>query len=153
VDPKEGGSSFTDRLEYLFGIAGYRDQYGVWNTFTTADAAEKIAQLPERYRVKVSRSYLGMLRTGRYANPSIAVVLALVRFFNDHLPEGHRDISVDWLASGAADPVLRPTDSEHELFPELDDTQVRHIAMRAGEMTPALRAQLIAILDMMDQQK
>lgn len=148
--PQRGGSeTFADRLEYLFSIAGYRDDDGEWRGFSTSEVADLISQSQDRYGVKVSRSYLAMLRSGKYTNPSIAVVIVLVRFFNDHRPEAHPEVSVDWLASGATgtgDAGLA------ELSP-LADQQVRHIAMRAGKMTPELRKQLIAILDMMDRGK
>ncbi|MDT5009819.1 MAG: hypothetical protein QOH57_1436 [Mycobacterium sp.] len=148
--PQDRGSeTFKDRLDYLFSIAGRPDDKGQWRRFSTSEASELISQSQDEYGVKVSRSYLTMLRSGRYTNPSIAVVVLLVRFFNDHRPEAHPEISVDWLASGTtanaglADPELSP----------LADQQVRHIAMRAGKMTPELRTQLIAILDLMDKGK
>lgn len=142
------GGTFADRLECLFSTAGHRDSDGRWRNYSTAEVAELIGKLPDKYHVKVSRSYLGMLRSGRYSNPSIAVVVALVRFFNDHLPDGHPEISVDWLASGESHAGGSVPDDEG--LAALTDQQVRHIAMRAGQMTPALRNQLIAILDMMD---
>jgi hypothetical protein len=147
--PRRGGDeTLTDRLDYLFSVAGHRDADGRWQTFSTSEVADLISQSQDRYGVKVSRSYLAMLRSGRYANPSIAVVIVLVRFFNDHLPETHPEISVDWLASGTTG-TSQPTLGDAELSP-LEDQQVRHIAMRAGKMTPELRKQLIAILDMID---
>lgn len=151
MQPLQGGNgTFADRLDYLFSVSGSRDASGRWRGFNTSEAADLISQSPDRYEIKVSRSYLSMLRSGRYTNPSIAVVVALVRFFNDHRPEGHPEISVNWLVSGAADDAR--TDGDDDLSPVVDQ-QVRHIAMRAGKMTPELRNQLIAILDMMDRKK
>lgn len=146
-----GNGTFADRLDYLFSVVGAPDAAGQWRGFNTSEVADLISQSPDQYEVKLSRSYLSMLRSGRYTNPSIAVVIALVRFFNNHRPEGHREISVDWLASGATDERQAPA-MAGELSPVVDQ-QVRHIAMRAGKMTPELRNQLIAILDMMDGQK
>lgn len=145
--PQQGSKeAFADRLDYLFSIAGYRDAESQWRPFSTSEVADLISQSPDRYGVKVSRSYLAMLRSGRYTNPSIAMVIVLVRFFNDHRPEAHPEISIGWLASGATgDPELGDAN-----LSTLEDQQVRHIAMRAGKMTPELRKQLIAILDMMD---
>ncbi|MER5887520.1 hypothetical protein ABT160_27210 [Streptomyces sp. NPDC001941] len=144
-----GGETFADRLNYLLSVAGTGDAEhgGRWRNFSTGEVADIITRSTDEYPVKLSRSYLGMLRTGRYTNPSITVVLALVRFFNDHLPQGHPEISVDWLASGES--RARREEPADQLSP-LADQQVRHIAMRAGKMTPELRNQLIAILDMMD---
>lgn len=147
MDQQDSGASFAQRLDYVLSVAGYLDAEQHWRGYSTAEAADLISQLPDRYGVKLSRSYLGMLRSGRYANPSIAVVIALVRFFNDHRPGEHPEISVDWLASGA--PARDPLSDRDGLSP-LADQQVRHIAMRAGKMTVELRSQLIAILDMMD---
>lgn len=148
--PQRGGSeTFAERLNYLFSVAGRRDEDDRWTGFSTSEVVDLISQSQERYGVKVSRSYLAMLRSGKYTNPSIAVVMALVRFFNDHRPETHPEVNVDWLASGTSeDDAL----AEADLSP-LADQQVRHIAMRAGKMTPELRSQLIAILDMMDRGK
>lgn len=143
-----GGETFADRLNYLFSIAGIRDAENRWHNFSTGEVADLISRSDDKYRVKLSRSYLGMLRSGRYTNPSIAVVVALVRCFNDHLPEGYPEISVDWLASGASG--TRDSTPGNEALSPLADQQIRHIAMRAGKMTPELRNQLIAILDMMD---
>ncbi|MFI6173274.1 hypothetical protein ACIBCN_41305 [Nocardia sp. NPDC051052] len=145
------GETFADRLEYLFSTVRYRDADSRWRTFTTGEVADLITQDNDRYRVKMSRSYLGMLRSGRYSNPSIAMVIALVRFFNDHRAEGTPEIGVDWLASGAS-AAKESTPVDEELSP-VEYQQVRHIAMRAGKMTPELRNQLIAILDMLDDQK
>lgn len=143
-----GGETFAARLDYLFSVAGYEDPRGQWRGYSTAEVADLITKSKDAYEVKLSRSYLGMLRSGRYTNPSIAVVIALVRFFNAHMPDGHPEISVDWLASGTVgDREPAAVGDEH---PSLADQQVRHIAMRAGQMSPELRKQLIAILDMMD---
>ncbi|MFG2389847.1 hypothetical protein ACGFYF_13295 [Streptomyces lavendulae] len=153
-----GGESLTGRINHLFSIAGFRDDRGRWQTFGTGEVADMISRSEGRYGVRLSRSYLGMLRSGRYTNPSIAVVIALVRFVNDHLAEGHPEITVDWLTSGAtaAAPgapaghftgVGADTD---EALGALADRQVQHIALRAGRMTPELRDRLIAILDTME---
>ncbi|MFI5783664.1 hypothetical protein [Nocardia sp. NPDC051570] len=151
MESNGGGETFADRLDYLFSIAGYHDAQNRWRNFSTGEVADLISQSDDTYHVKLSRSYLGMLRSGRYSNPSIAVVIALVRFFNDRRPEGYPEISVDWLASGVPGPK-DSTLANKELSP-LADQQVRQIAMRAGKMTPELRSQLIAILDMMDGKK
>jgi hypothetical protein len=151
VEFQGGGESFADRLNYLFSVGGSHDSGNRWQNFSAGEVADLISRSDDRYQVKLSRSYLGMLRSGRYTNPSIAVVIALVRFFNDHLPEGHPGISVDWLASGSSGSKNSGPGKE-DLSP-VADQQVRHIAMRAGKMTPELRNQLIAILDMMDGKK
>ncbi|WP_329119726.1 hypothetical protein [Streptomyces sp. NBC_01465] len=149
MEHQDGQETFAGRLNHLFSIAGTRDgDRGTWRTFSTGEVADLITRSTDTYQVKLSRSYLGMLRSGRYTNPSIAVVLALVHFFGEHLPEDHPEISVDWLASGRSQPTHAPA-GEEQLSP-LNDQQVRHIAMRAGKMTPELRNHLIAILDMMD---
>ncbi|WP_328623539.1 hypothetical protein [Streptomyces sp. NBC_00354] len=160
-----GGESLTGRINHLFSVAGFLDHRGRWQTFGTGEVADLISRSEDRYGVRLSRSYLGMLRSGRYNNPSIAVVIALVRFFNDHLAEGQPEISVDWLTSGAtgtapghgAAPGAPSThftadgpDTADGLG-ALADRQVQHIALRAGRMTPELRNRLIAILDTMEQ--
>ncbi|MGW5481508.1 hypothetical protein [Streptomyces sp. NPDC004008] len=148
-----GGESLTGRINHLFSVAGFRDSRGRWQTYGTGEVADLISRSEGRYGVRISRSYLGMLRSGRYTNPSIAVVIALVRFVNDHLPEGHPEITVGWLTSGATAPA--PDASASPFTPDglgaLADRQVQHIALRAGRMTPELRDRLIAILDTMEE--
>lgn len=149
MEHQDGQETFAGRLNHLFTVAGTSDgNRSTWRTFSTGEVADLITRSTNKYQVKLSRSYLGMLRSGRYTNPSIAVVLALVHFFGDHLPEDHPEISVDWLASGRSQST-RSHAGEEALSP-LTDQQVQHIAMRAGKMTPELRNHLIAILDMMD---
>ncbi|MEU9162339.1 hypothetical protein AB0D29_18950 [Streptomyces sp. NPDC048424] len=150
-----GGESLTGRINHLFSIAGFRDHRGRWQTFGTGEVADLISRSEGRYGVRLSRSYLGMLRSGRYTNPSIAVVIALVRFVNDHLADGHPEITVDWLTSGATPaaagaPAGHPTADPADGLGALADRQVQHIALRAGRMTPELRDRLIAILDTME---
>ncbi|WP_327279008.1 MULTISPECIES: hypothetical protein [unclassified Streptomyces] len=158
------GESLTGRINHLFSVAGSRDHRGRWQTFGTGEVADLISRSEGRYGVRLSRSYLAMLRSGRYTNPSIAVVMALVRFVNDHLAEGHPEITVDWLTSGATaaapgpgvDPGAPAADSTAlgadmaGALGALADRQVQHIALRAGRMTPELRDRLIAILDTME---
>ncbi|MEU8838415.1 hypothetical protein AB0D97_04665 [Streptomyces roseus] len=154
-----GGESLTGRINHLFSIAGYRNHRGRWQTFGTGEAADLISRSEGRYGVRVSRSYLGMLRSGRYTNPSIAVVIALVRFVNDHLAEGHPEITVDWLTSGTTTAAPGTPAGHHTTggadpadgLGALADRQVQHIALRAGRMTPELRDRLIAILDAMEE--
>lgn len=159
------GESLTGRINHLFSVAGVLDHRGRWQTFGTGEVADLISRSEGRYGVRLSRSYLGMLRSGRYTNPSIAVVVALVQFVNDHLPEGHPEISVDWLTSGNAGAATRqgalpgtPDARSASAGPDqpdgagaLADRQVQHIALRAGRMTPELRDRLIAILDSMEE--
>ncbi|WP_405486886.1 hypothetical protein [Streptomyces sp. NBC_00096] len=153
-----GGESLTGRINHLFSIAGFRDHSGRWQTFGTGEVADLISRSEGRYGVRLSRSYLGMLRSGRYTNPSIAVVIALVRFVNGHLVEGHPEITVDWLTSGAttaasgapAGPPTADRAGPAEGPGTLADRQVQHIALRAGRMTPELRDRLIGILDTME---
>jgi hypothetical protein len=149
MEHQDGQETFAGRLNHLFSVSGTRDgDRGTWRTFSTGEVADLITRSTGTHQVKLSRSYLGMLRSGRYTNPSIAVVLALVHFFSGHLPEDHPEISVDWLASGRSQST-RPQAGEEPLSLHADQ-QIQHIAMRAGKMTPELRNHLIAILDMMD---
>ncbi|MFF3517670.1 hypothetical protein [Streptomyces sp. NPDC002573] len=148
-----GGESLTGRINHLFSVAGFRDGRGRWQTYGTGEVADLISRSEGRYGVRISRSYLGMLRSGRYTNPSIAVVIALVRFVNDHLPQDHPEITVGWLTSGAttAAPTAPASHFTADGLGALADRQVQHIALRAGRMTPELRDRLIAILDTMEE--
>jgi hypothetical protein len=97
----------------------------------------------------MSRVYLATLRSGANANPTVAVLKAIAKFFDERRPPGAPPITASFLLGdgdrAGDDPEAR------ELCDKLADRQVRMIAMRAGDLTPAVRRQVLQMLDILDQ--
>ncbi|MFY1678297.1 MULTISPECIES: hypothetical protein [unclassified Streptomyces] len=147
VTTTEGGGerrrSLADRLNALFALTCSADTRGRRKEFSTAQVAQAVTEDPS-HATTLSRSYLAMLRNGSHANPSLGVLEALAKFFDDHRPAGAAPITVRTL--------IAPEDPEEELLRRrLADHQVRAIAMRAGAMTPAMRRELLGMIAVLDQ--
>ncbi|WP_338674651.1 hypothetical protein V1460_17810 [Streptomyces sp. SCSIO 30461] len=117
--------------------------HGRQREYSTAEVAKAITADPS-HPATLSRSYLAMLRNGSHTNPTLSVLEGLAKFFDDHRPAGTASITVKSLVS--------QDDPDDELLRQrLADHQVRAIAMRAGEMTPAMRKQLLKMIAIFDQ--
>ncbi|WP_199932016.1 hypothetical protein [Streptomyces sp. NRRL S-646] len=135
--------SLAERLNALFAMARWTDTYGRQREYSTAEVARAITADPS-HPATLSRSYLAMLRNGSHTNPTLSVLEGLAKFFDDHRPAGTAPITVQSL--------LAQDDPQDELLRQrLADHQVRAIAMRAGEMTPAMRRQLLKMIAIFDQ--
>jgi transcriptional regulator with XRE-family HTH domain len=117
----------------------WTDDNGRRYEYSTAKVAEAVTE-DSTDSTTLSRSYLAMLRNGAHSNPTLSVLKALAKFFDGHKEPGTAPITVEWLVGdeSAEDARLRQ---------RLADIQVRTIAMRAGAMTPAMRRQLLHIID------
>ncbi|WP_457518920.1 hypothetical protein [Streptomyces sp. TE33382] len=135
--------SLAEQLNELFAMARWTDASGRQREYSTAEAARAITSDPS-HSVTLSKSYLAMLRNGSHTNPTLSVLEGLAKFFDDHRPAGTASITVQSLVA--------QHDSEDELLlRRLADHQVRAIAMRAGEMTPTMRRQLLKMIAVFDQ--
>ncbi|MEU7061126.1 hypothetical protein [Streptomyces sp. NPDC046197] len=135
--------SLAERLNALFAMARWTDAHGRQREYSTAEVAKAVTADPS-HQATLSRSYLAMLRNGSHTNPTLSVLEGLAKFFDDHRPAGTPPITVQSL-------VTRD-DPEEELWRQrLADHQVRAIAMRAGQMTPAMRRQLLKMIAVLDQ--
>ena len=134
--------AFADRLNELFATIGQRDENGTWREFSTPQVARAISQDPA-HDTTMSRVYLATLRSGSNTNPTIAVVRAIARFFDQHRAPHDAPVTASYLLGEDA--------QEIEWRRRLADHQVRTIAMRAGEMTPQLRRQVLRMLDVLDE--
>ena len=78
------------------------------------------------------------------ANPTLSVLEGIAKFFDDHRPAGTAPITVQSLVAqdDPEDELLRQRRADH---------QVRAIAMRAGDKTPAMRKQLLKMIAIFDQ--
>jgi transcriptional regulator with XRE-family HTH domain len=143
----EGGQgqqrSLAERLNALFAMVRWTDAYGRQREYSTAEVAKAVTDDPS-HPATLSRSYLAMLRNGSHTNPTLSVLEGIAKFFDDHRPAGTAPITVQSLVA--------QDDPEDELLRQrLADHQVRAIAMRAGDMTPAMRKQLLKMIAIFDQ--
>ncbi len=136
---------FTQCLNDLFASVTYQSDKGRTQSYSTPYVARKITEDPS-HDTTVSRVYLAGLRSGRNTNPTIAVVKALAKFFDERRTPDMPPITAAYLLG------VEEVEEVEELERKLTDRQVRTIAMRAGEMTPAMRRQLLRMLDALDEQ-
>lgn len=147
--PAGSESTLAQRLNELFATVTYTDDRGRRREFSTPQVAAAISADPA-HDTTMSRVYLATLRSGANANPTIGVIRALARFFDERRDPGTAPITAATLLGESA--VGGAEDAEErELREKLADRQVRMIAMRAGSMTPAVRRQVLRMLDVLDQ--
>ncbi|MGW1188333.1 hypothetical protein [Streptomyces sp. NPDC002559] len=135
--------SLAEQLNELFAMARWTDASGRQREYSTAEVARAITSDPS-HSVTLSKSYLAMLRNGSHTNPTLSVLEGLAKFFDDHRPAGTASITVQSL-------VAQHESEDELLLRRLADHQVRAIAMRAGEMTPTMRRQLLKMIAVFDQ--
>ncbi|MFJ4321075.1 hypothetical protein ACIP46_38230 [Streptomyces lavendulae] len=136
------GQSLAQRLNALFSMVRWVDGHGRLREYSTAEVAKAVTADPS-HPATLSRSYLAMLRNGSHTNPTLSMLEGLVKFFDDRRGPGVPPITVRSLVAGEdpADEVLRQ---------QLASRQVQVIAMRAGAMTPAMREQLLKMMEVFD---
>ncbi|KND41939.1 hypothetical protein F3K20_23600 [Streptomyces scabiei] len=133
----------AERLNALFATVRWADPRGRQREYSTAEVAKAVTEDPS-HPATLSRSYLAMLRNGSHTNPTLSVLVGLAKFFDDHRDPGAPPITVhELVAQEASDDAL--------LRQVLASRQVRKVAMRAGMMTPAMREQLLKMIDVLDQ--
>ncbi|HKT03258.1 MAG TPA: hypothetical protein VJT31_27330 [Rugosimonospora sp.] len=136
-------STVAARLNELFATVTWIDKAGRRRAYSTPQVAQAISD-DSSHDTKLSRVYLATLRSGANANPTVAVLKAIAKFFDERRPPGTAPITASYLLGEDED------DEARELRRKLADRQVRMIAMRAGNMTPALRRRLLQMLDILD---
>ncbi|GGN76966.1 hypothetical protein GCM10010112_49580 [Actinoplanes lobatus] len=136
------------RLNQLFATVTWVDDRGRAREYSTPQVAAAITDDPS-HSTTVSRVYLATLRSGANANPTVSVLKAIAKFFDERRPAGTPPITAGFLL-GEGDPIEEDRE-ERELRDKLADRQVRMIAMRAGDLTPAVRRQVLQMLDILDQ--
>ncbi|NHD15898.1 MULTISPECIES: helix-turn-helix domain-containing protein [unclassified Actinopolyspora] len=135
---EHGSSVFVSRLRRLFDEVTYVDDSGRRRRYSNSYVGE---------RTGLSRSYIDGLRNGRNTNPGLNVLTALAGFFNDHRAPDTAPVTVSFLAGD--DGESHSTDDE-TLRARLIDRDVRAIALRAGEASPLTRRQILAMLDVLE---
>jgi transcriptional regulator with XRE-family HTH domain len=146
--PDSPPATVAARLNELFATVTWTDDRGRPRQYSTPQVARAISDDPA-HDTTVSRVYLATLRSGVNANPTVAVLKAIAKFFDERRAPGTAPVTASFLLgegdAAGDDPEAR------ELRDKLADRQVRMIAMRAGDMTPAVRRQVLQMLDILDQ--
>jgi hypothetical protein len=146
--PDSSPATVAARLNELFATVTWTDDRGRAREYSTPQVARAISEDPA-HDTTVSRVYLATLRSGANANPTVAVLKAIAKFFDERRPAGTPPVTASFLLGegdrAGDDPEAR------ELRGKLADRQVRMIAMRAGDMTPAVRRQVLQMLDILEQ--
>jgi hypothetical protein len=134
-------ASVAERLNDLFATVMY-ERDGRRREYSTPYVAKAISDDPS-HGTTISRVYLNGLRNGTNTNPTVAVVRAIAKFFDEHRSPGTPPVTAAYLL-GDEDP------EDRALREKLADRQVRTIAMRAGNMDDRLRQQVLQMLDVLD---
>lgn len=121
-DPRAPGITLGDRLNYLFFIVHPQDR----SEYTLEDVATGMA---ERRSVSITPAYLSQLRKGQRTNPSREILEGLADFFGVN-PSYFFD-----------EEVAQTVAAELELYAVMRDAEVRRVALRLPDLSPAnLRA-------------
>ena len=144
--PDSPPATVAARLNELFATVTWTDDRGRAREYSTPQVARAISADPA-HDTTVSRVYLATLRSGANANPTVAVLKAIAKFFDERRAAGTPPVTASFLLGegdrAGDDPEAR------ELRDKLADRQVRMIAMRAGDMSPAVRRQVLQMLDIL----
>lgn len=131
---KPAGGSLADKLNHLF--ASMRPQTG--REFSNEDVARGLA---DQSGVTISQSYIWQLRKGKKENPTLRHLKALADFFGVPAAYFFDDEVTDRIEEQLAALAAAQAKINEE------DSQARLMAMRAGELSPARRRQVMELLD------
>ena len=134
-------ATLAQRLNALFATIT-RESRQRRREYSTPHVANAISEDPS-HDTTISRVYLNALRNGSNTNPTVAVVRAIAKFFDDHRDPASQPVTVAYLLGEGDDP---------ELTAQLADDQVRTIALRAGNMDDRRRDEVLRMLDVIDPQ-
>jgi hypothetical protein len=140
---RSAGSGVAQRLNDLFATVTYESN-GRRREYSTPAVARAISDDPS-HDTTISRVYLNGLRNGSNTNPTVSVVRAIAKFFDEHRSPGTPPITSAYLLGD-------DVPEDRELREKLADRQVRTIAMRAGNMDDRMRSQVLKMLDVLDPQ-
>ncbi|MFE5581551.1 helix-turn-helix domain-containing protein [Kitasatospora sp. NPDC056531] len=132
---EQAGRSLADRLNHLFATVKPRGGQEYSN--------EHVAAACSRAGVAISQSYIWQLRKNKKTNPTLRHLQALADFFG--VPAAY------FFADEVTDRVegqLRLLVAEQErLEKTVGSNDVKVMAMRAGELSPERRKQVMDLLD------
>lgn len=135
-------STLADKLNHLF--ATIRPGGGARREFSNEHVATEIGRASG---VAISQSYIWQLRKGKKDNPTLKHLQALADFFG--IPAAY---FVDSEVTARVDGQLRTLVAE-QARREIDEThhQAALMAMRAGELSPERRRQVMDLLEVVYQ--
>jgi transcriptional regulator with XRE-family HTH domain len=125
--------SLADKINHLFETVRRNDGQEYSNEHVAATIGESGA-------TTISQSYIWQLRKGKKTNPTISHLQALADFF---------DVPVTYFFDDeVADNVDKKLDAQQARVSEaIGSGEVRLMAMRAGELSPQGRKQVMDLLD------
>jgi transcriptional regulator with XRE-family HTH domain len=118
-------SSLADRLSHLLEAGNPAGR-----SYTLAEVAAGI----EQQGVSISTGYIGMLKKGDRTNPTKEHIQALARFFR---------VPVSYFFD---DDIAGAVDDELAFLARLRDSSVREIALRASDLTPESREDVLEMV-------
>ncbi|WP_405900021.1 helix-turn-helix domain-containing protein [Streptomyces sp. NBC_00727] len=130
----ENSTSLADRLNHLFATVGPDSGQEYSN--------EYVAAAIRKAGVPISQSYIWQLRKRRKENPTLRHLQALADFFG--VPAAY------FFDNGVARRVedqLTALRAEQDRLAQNGGRDVRLMAMRAGELSPARRKQVMELID------
>lgn len=131
------GSSFAERLNYLFDVLRPRDgdpakANRLTREFSNTHVAETISCYGDG---TLTAAYIGKLRGPAGDNPSIRVARLLARFF---------EVPASYFVEDA---VTERIVAQFQLVQQLHDQGVKNLAMRAAGLSPASKEALLKMVD------
>lgn len=137
ADRADRRSDLAERLNELFATVTDRSR-GTPQEFTTPAVAQAISD-DAAHDTTISRVYLNGLRNGTNTNPTIGVVRAIAKFFDEHRSPTDLPVTAAYLLG-------EETPEERALRAVLADERVRSLALRAGELDEGRLDQALRML-------
>lgn len=132
----EAGRSLADKLNHLFATI----TPGPGQVYSNEHVANVIGQNSD---VTISQTYIWQLRKGQKTNPTLRHLQALADYFGVPAAYFFDDAAADRIDGRLAE-MAAEQDRVREAMGHGD---VRLMAMRAGELSPEGRAQVMGLLD------
>lgn len=142
-DHEDRRFDLAERLNDLFATVTDRSR-GQRHEYTTPAVAQAISDDPA-HDTTISRVYLNGLRNGTNTNPTIGVVRAVAKFFDERRSPFEHPVTAAYLL-GEEGP------EERALRAALADERVRSLALRAAELEDARLDQALRMLTVLAQE-
>ncbi|MGW0757071.1 hypothetical protein ACWD1Y_11385 [Streptomyces sp. NPDC002814] len=131
------GSSFAERLNYLFDVLRPRDGDAAKTNPRTGEFSNThVAQTVSSYGDgTITAAYIGKLRGPAGENPTIRIARLLARFF---------EVPASYFVEDA---VTERIVGQFQLVQQLHDQGVKNLAMRAAGLSPASKEALLKMVE------
>ncbi|WP_327586856.1 helix-turn-helix domain-containing protein [Nonomuraea sp. NBC_00507] len=123
--------TLADKLNHLFATIHPAGRGPYSNTEVAAGISAKAESITD--------AYIGLLRSGKRANPTYHHLKGLAEFFG---------VSVNYFFD---DEIAAKIDAELELVVAMRDNDVLQIALRSKDLTPKNRGAILTIIDQIRQ--